>query len=84
MSSRDRALRTAQQNDQNIQNNEFNKYLNEAEVILDNMSLVSWWGASLARDYLAIMASSVSSERAFSSAGITVTKTSQSAEGGYC
>ena len=30
--------------------------------------------ASLARDYLAIMASSVSSERAFSSAGITVSK----------
>ncbi|KAF5365840.1 hypothetical protein D9757_012805 [Collybiopsis confluens] len=63
--------------------NEFNKYLNEVEVILDNMSLVSWWGinasrypvwASLARDYLAIMASSASSERAFLSAGITVTK----------
>ena len=31
------------------------------------------WG-SLARDYLAIMASSVSSERAFSSAGITISK----------
>ena len=30
--------------------------------------------ASLARDYLAIMASSVSSERAFSSAGITLSK----------
>jgi len=30
--------------------------------------------ASLARDYLAIMASSVSSERAFSSAGITISK----------
>ena len=30
--------------------------------------------ASLARDYLAIMASSVSSERAFSSAGITINK----------
>lgn len=30
--------------------------------------------ASLARDYLAIMASSVSSERAFSAAGITISK----------
>ena len=30
--------------------------------------------ASLARDFLAIMGSSVSSERAFSSAGITITK----------
>jgi hypothetical protein len=30
--------------------------------------------ASLARDHLAIMASSVSSERAFSSAGITISK----------
>ena len=30
--------------------------------------------ASLARDYLSIMGSSVSSERAFSSAGITVSK----------
>jgi hypothetical protein len=30
--------------------------------------------ASLTRDYLAIMASSVSSERAFSSAGITISK----------
>ena len=31
------------------------------------------WG-SLARDYLSVMASSVSSERAFSSAGITISK----------
>lgn len=30
--------------------------------------------ASIARDYLAIMGSSVSSERAFSSAGITISK----------
>src|SRR5277367_1327550 len=34
--------------------------------------LPTW--ASLARDYLPIMASSVSSERAFSSAGITISK----------
>lgn len=34
--------------------------------------LPTW--ASLARDYLAIMASSVSSERAFSAAGITISK----------
>jgi hypothetical protein len=31
-------------------------------------------GASLARDFLAVMSSSVSSERAFSSAGITISK----------
>ncbi|EIM79845.1 uncharacterized protein STEHIDRAFT_25324, partial [Stereum hirsutum FP-91666 SS1] len=30
--------------------------------------------AAIARDHLAIMASSVSSERAFSSAGLTITK----------
>ncbi|EPQ59871.1 hypothetical protein GLOTRDRAFT_23951, partial [Gloeophyllum trabeum ATCC 11539] len=30
--------------------------------------------AALARDYLAVMATSVSSERTFSSAGITITK----------
>ena len=34
--------------------------------------LPTWY--SLALDYLAIMASSVSSERAFSSAGVTITK----------
>ena len=38
-----------------------------------NASRYPVW-ASLARDYLAIMASSVSSERAFSSAGITISK----------
>jgi hypothetical protein len=36
------------------------------------LTLPTW--ASLARDYLAIMATSVPSERAFSSAGITITK----------
>ncbi|TFY73043.1 hypothetical protein EWM64_g10969, partial [Hericium alpestre] len=63
---------------------EFNKYISgDLEDIPAEMSLVTWWGvnaprypvwASLARDYLAIMASSVSSEHAFSSAGITITK----------
>ncbi|KAG6892919.1 hypothetical protein C0992_011884 [Termitomyces sp. T32_za158] len=38
-----------------------------------NASRYPIW-ASLARDYLAIMGSSVSSERAFSSAGITISK----------
>jgi len=38
-----------------------------------NMLRYPTW-ASLARDYLPIMASSVSSERAFSSAGITISK----------
>ena len=47
------------------------------------MSVIQWWGinaarypvwASLARDYLAIAATSVLSEQAFSSAGITISK----------
>ncbi|TFY55616.1 hypothetical protein EVJ58_g8133 [Rhodofomes roseus] len=66
---------------------EFRQYLDldfESEIFGDDdESAVQWWGknahrfptwASLARDYLAIMATSVSSERAFSSAGITITK----------
>ncbi|KIL55647.1 hypothetical protein M378DRAFT_57305, partial [Amanita muscaria Koide BX008] len=62
---------------------EFNQYLKTVEAIADDVDIVSWWGlnapryptwASLARDYLAVMASSVSSERAFSSAGITISK----------
>ncbi|TFY77436.1 hypothetical protein EWM64_g6574 [Hericium alpestre] len=62
---------------------EFEKYLNAEDDMPLEMSLVTWWGmnalrypvwASLARDYLTVMASSVSSERAFSSAGITITK----------
>ena len=48
-----------------------------------HQTVVQWWGvngphypvwALLARDFLSIMASSVSSERAFSSAGITISK----------
>ncbi|KAF5329115.1 hypothetical protein D9758_017952 [Tetrapyrgos nigripes] len=62
---------------------EFNDFLDAKEKIPSGMSLVQWWGlhstdypvwASLARDYCAIMASSVSSERTFSSAGITISK----------
>ncbi|KAG6839805.1 hypothetical protein C0991_011517, partial [Blastosporella zonata] len=48
---------------------EFQWYLNTNDVLPDGMTIVEWWGihahryptwASLARDYLAIMASSVS------------------------
>ncbi|PSR76351.1 hypothetical protein PHLCEN_2v1847 [Hermanssonia centrifuga] len=62
---------------------EFRHYLNMAEHVQGDMSAVKWWGlnahrypvwASLARDYLSIMATSVSSERAFSQGGITVSK----------
>ncbi|EDR00881.1 uncharacterized protein LACBIDRAFT_312828 [Laccaria bicolor S238N-H82] len=62
---------------------EFRLYLDATHRVSDGTSLIKWWGmhasdfpvwASLARDYLAIMASSVSSERAFSSAGITISK----------
>ncbi|KAJ6593319.1 ribonuclease H-like domain-containing protein, partial [Mycena capillaripes] len=51
--------------------NEFNEYLQARET--RNYHRYPVWG-SLARDYLAIMASSVSSERVFSSAGITISK----------
>ncbi|KAJ7315399.1 ribonuclease H-like domain-containing protein, partial [Mycena albidolilacea] len=50
---------------------EFQGYLNCIEA--RNAHRYPVW-ALLARDYLAIMASSVSSERAFSSAGITISK----------
>ncbi|KZT00108.1 hATC-domain-containing protein, partial [Laetiporus sulphureus 93-53] len=62
---------------------DFQKYIDLNEDVPDGMSTVQWWGlnahcfpvwASLTKDYLAIMATSVSSERAFSSAGITITK----------
>ncbi|PCH45150.1 hATC-domain-containing protein, partial [Wolfiporia cocos MD-104 SS10] len=61
---------------------DFHGYLDSVDD-LGHCSIVQWWGlnagrypvwASLARDYLAVMASSVSSERAFSSAGITISK----------
>ncbi|RXW15922.1 hypothetical protein EST38_g9925 [Candolleomyces aberdarensis] len=62
---------------------EFIKYLDGEDELEAGQSVVAWWGAhahrlptwaSLAQDYLAIMASSVSSERAFSAAGITISK----------
>jgi hAT family C-terminal dimerisation region len=50
-------------------------YYFSADILLPkiNSSRFPVW-ASLAKDYLSIMASSVSSERAFSSAGITISK----------
>ncbi|KAJ3505119.1 hypothetical protein NMY22_g17694 [Coprinellus aureogranulatus] len=62
---------------------EFKRYVDGEDELEAGQSVVAWWGvhsrrlptwASLARDYLAIMASSVSSERAFSAAGITISK----------
>lgn len=62
---------------------DFNAYLNSRDYLAVHQTVVQWWGvngprypvwASLARDFLSIMASSVSSERAFSSAGITISK----------
>ncbi|KAG6905004.1 hypothetical protein DXG01_005675 [Tephrocybe rancida] len=62
---------------------QFSQYLNSINTVPDGMTLAHWWGmnaqqlpvwASLTRDHLAIMASSVSSERAFSAAGITISK----------
>ncbi|TFY73438.1 hypothetical protein EWM64_g10574 [Hericium alpestre] len=62
---------------------EFEKYLNAEDDMPLEMSLVTWWGmnvlcypvwVSLAQDYLTVMASSVFSKHAFSSAGITITK----------
>ncbi|KAJ7900762.1 ribonuclease H-like domain-containing protein, partial [Mycena olivaceomarginata] len=62
---------------------EFQGYLDALESVPEGMTAIEWWGhnyhwypvwGSLARDYQAIMASSVSSERAFSSAGIAISK----------
>ncbi|EKM48148.1 uncharacterized protein PHACADRAFT_109346, partial [Phanerochaete carnosa HHB-10118-sp] len=62
---------------------EYCRYLQTREDIPPGVSHVQWWGrnayryptwASLALDYLPIMAMSVSSERAFSQGGITISK----------
>jgi len=62
----------------------FTKYVDTVEQVPEGWSTIKWWGVnasryhpawvSLARDYLSIMSSSVSSERAFSQGGITITK----------
>ena len=60
----------------------FHQYLNTHEN-LGELSVVQWWGinslhypvwGAIARDFLSIMATSVSSEHAFCSAGITISK----------
>jgi hypothetical protein len=62
---------------------DFHGYLNSKDSLTSGMSIVQWWGvnaarypvwSSLARDYLVIMATSVSSEHTFSSLAITITK----------
>ncbi|EIW62610.1 hATC-domain-containing protein, partial [Trametes versicolor FP-101664 SS1] len=61
---------------------DFQGYLRSRDS-LGTLAIVEWWGrnahrypvwASLARDFLSVMAASVSSERAFSAAGITIDK----------
>ena len=60
----------------------FHEYLNRKDNLGD-LSLIQWWGihsmqypvwASLAHNFLSIMLSSVSAERVFSSARITISK----------
>ena len=60
----------------------FHQYLNTHENLGD-LSVVQWWGinnlcypvwGAIMHDFLSIMATSVSSKHAFSSAGITISK----------
>ena len=62
---------------------DFNAYLNSRDQLTGDQTIVQWWGANgahylvlalLAHDFLSVMASLVSSEHAFSSAGITISK----------
>ncbi|KZV79028.1 hypothetical protein EXIGLDRAFT_572994, partial [Exidia glandulosa HHB12029] len=62
---------------------EYERFINTHYDIHEDMTLTRWWGmfasqlptwGSLAADYLPIMSSSVSAERAFSSAALTLTK----------
>ncbi|THG97763.1 hypothetical protein EW026_g4310 [Hermanssonia centrifuga] len=59
------------------------RYLGTNEEIYEGTSVIHWWGAnvyhypvwaSLAQDYLSIMATSISSKRAFSQGSITISK----------
>ena len=63
--------------------NEFHGYLNSKDHLPAGMTIVQWWAintarypvwGSLACDYLSVMATSISSEHAFSSSAITITK----------
>ncbi|KIJ23090.1 hypothetical protein M422DRAFT_81167, partial [Sphaerobolus stellatus SS14] len=62
---------------------DFVHWMEHDEIVPEKMDIVTWWGlnsqryptwAALALDHLPIMASSVSSEWAFSAAGITISK----------
>ena len=62
---------------------DFHGYLQSKDHFPANMTIIQWWGtnadrypvwASLTWDYLSIMAMSISSECAFLSAGITISK----------
>ena len=70
------------QDDNNIANHEFNSYLLLPRVP-SKTNILQWWAsrksdypilAKLARKYLSIPATSVPSERLFSSAGLTITE----------
>ena len=65
-----------------VQESELTNYFSEPRILLgDEEKILQWWKSNqikfpilskIARDYLAIQASSVPSERGFSSSGLTV------------